>query len=144
VRKLLADALRAFVALPDDDWQPHDWHIAMEAKRLAGEELARLDRAAARKPARGGSGLSMGKRAADGPTGATRQFVEARSRGYCEVGSLGCLGRGNHLHHRLMRSQGGGHEADNLLNVCRHCHDLIHAEPMFAYERGWLLHRVTA
>lgn len=144
MRKLLADALRAFVALPDDDWQPHDWHIAMEAKRLAGEELARLDRAAARKPARGGSGLSMGKRAADGPTGATRQFVEARSRGYCEVGSLGCLGRGVHLHHRLMRSQGGGHEADNLLNVCRHCHDLIHAEPMFAYERGWLLHRVTA
>jgi len=144
VRKLLADALRAFVALPDDDWQPHDWHIAMEAKRLAGEELARLDRAAARKPVRGGSGLSMGKKAADGPTGATRQFVEARSRGYCEVNAYGCRMKGVHLHHRLMRSQGGGHDAGNLLNVCRPCHDLIHAEPTWAYERGWLLHRVTA
>ena len=46
MRKLLADALRAFAALPDDDWRPHDWYVAMEAKRLAGEELALLDRAA--------------------------------------------------------------------------------------------------
>ena len=84
------------------------------------------------------------RKASGAPTVDTRRFVLARSRGFCEIGSLGCQGRGVHLHHRLMRSQGGGHDADNLLNVCRICHDLIHAEPEYAYERGWLLHRVTA
>lgn len=143
MRKLLVDALRAFVALPDDDWQPHDWHIAMEAKRLAGEELARLDRAASRKPPSSGATMRS-RKGADGPTDATRERVAERSRGFCEVGALGCMGKGVHLHHRLMRSQGGGHDAENLLNVCRLCHDLIHAEPTWAYERGWLLHRVTA
>jgi len=143
VRKLLVDALRAFVALPDDDWQPHDWHIAMEAKRLAGEELARLDRAAARKPVRG-SGLSMGKRAADGPTEATRIALADRSSGWCEITHAGCTGRGTEIHHRLMRSQGGGHDLENLILLCATAHRYVHDNPSYSYERGWLLHRVTA
>ena len=139
MRKLLVDALRAFVALPDDDWQPHDWYIAMEAKRLAGEELARLDRAATRKS----SGATMRSKKPSEPTDATREQVRQRSRGWCEVGALGCHMKAVHMHHRLQRSQGGGHGADNLLHVCRACHDLIHAEPQWSYERGWLLHRET-
>ena len=78
-----------------------------------------------------------------GPSEATREAVRLRSRGWCEVGSLGCHMKAVHMHHRLQRSQGGGHGADNLLHVCRACHDLIHAEPQWSYERGWLLHRET-
>jgi len=87
----------------------------------------------------------MGKKAADGPTAAAKEAVRLRSRGYCEVGSVGrCRILGTQAHHRLMRSQGGGHEVDNLLHVCGPCHDYIHANPEYSYERGWLLHRVTA
>ena len=140
MRKLLADALRAFVALPDDDWQPHDWHIAMEAKRLAGEELARLDRAATRKS----SGATMRSRKPTGPSEATRAAVIARSRGWCEIVHPGCTGVGTELHHRLMRSQGGGHGEENLLWLCSTGHRYVHDHPTYAYERGWLLHRETA
>lgn len=142
VRKVLVDALRAFVALPDDDWQPHDWHIAMEAKRLAGEELARLDRAASRKPASSGATMRT-RRPADGPTDATRDAVMARSGGWCEVAANGCRMKVSHLHHRLGRGQGGGHGVDNLLGVCSSCHDYVHANPTWSYQRGWMLHRVT-
>lgn len=31
------------------------------------------------------------------------------------------------LHHRLARSQGGGHEAANLRALCRVCHAQVHA-----------------
>ena len=139
MRKLLADALRAFVALPDDDWQPHDWYIAMEAKRLAGEELARLDRAAVRKS----SGATMRSRKPTGPSEATREAVRRRSSGRCEVDAPGCRVVAVHMHHRLTRAQGGGHEAENLLLVCDSCHRYIHDQPEYAYERGWLLHRET-
>ena len=139
MRKLLADALRAFVALPDDDWQPHDWHIAMEAKRLAGEELARLDRAAVRKS----SGATMRSKKPSEPSEATREAVRRRANGFCEVLAFRCEIKGVHIHHRLMRSQGGGHEAENLLLVCDSCHRYIHDQPEYAYERGWLLHRET-
>jgi hypothetical protein len=64
---------------------------------------------------------------------------------WCEVGRLGvCTGRATHRHHRLMRSQGGGDEPENTLDVCAACHDLIHARPGLAYAHGWLLHRSPA
>jgi hypothetical protein len=61
---------------------------------------------------------------------------------WCQVGRAGvCTGRAVHRHHRLMRSQGGTDEAENTLDVCSSCHDLIHARPSLAYAHGWLLHR---
>lgn len=65
-----------------------------------------------------------------------RQRVQSRSRGICEV----CRqSDGLHLHHRKMRSQGGPDTAANLLLVCLGCHDYIHANPVEAYENGWLV-----
>lgn len=51
-----------------------------------------------------------------------------------------CCGRAVHRHHRLMRSQGGGDEASNTLDLCSPCHLFIHGHPAFSYERGFLLH----
>lgn len=61
---------------------------------------------------------------------------------YCQVGRAECCtGRAEHRHHRLRRSQGGTDDATNTLDVCRSCHDLIHARPSLAYAHGWLLRR---
>lgn len=49
----------------------------------------------------------------------------------CRAWSMGfgldllCDGRG-HIHHRVLRSQGGTHTADNLLYLCRAHHELAH------------------
>ena len=78
-----------------------------------------------------------------GPSEATREAVRRRSSGRCEVDAPGCRVVAVHMHHRLTRAQGGGHEAENLLLVCDSCHRYIHDQPEYAYERGWLLHRET-
>ena len=67
-----------------------------------------------------------------------RQEVAGRSGGWCEASTERCTFRAVHVHHRLMRSHGGKHEADNLLHVCHSCHLEIHAHPTRSYERGWL------
>ena len=65
-----------------------------------------------------------------------RQAVKDRSGGLCEhCGRPGA----NHLHHRKLRSQGGGHTVENLLNVRWDCHRSIHADPDHAYDMGWLV-----
>lgn len=85
--------------------------------------------------ARGTSKLSRtrirrdGKRGAADPEAlaAVRPVVLARACHRCErcglpervVGAL-------HMHHRLRRSQGGTHEASNLVALCRGCHGEIH------------------
>lgn len=56
-----------------------------------------------------------------------RASVLKRARNRCErcglpsdiVGAL-------HLHHRLRRSQGGAHEAENLAALCHECHAKVH------------------
>jgi len=69
-----------------------------------------------------------------------------RSSGWCEASTPACPS-GRHVahqfHHRLMRSHGGQHDADNLLHVCSPAHDYIHLHPAESYEAGWLLHRVA-
>ena len=77
-------------------------------------------------------------------TGSTSDFtpeakreITRRSRGWCEM--PGCQRYGQHLHHRLMRSQGGMGTAENGMHVCRPHHEYIHAHPALAYEMGWLI-----
>lgn len=70
---------------------------------------------------------------------ASRQAVFARSAGRCEARWDGCTGVVQHAHHRLRRSQGGKHTPENLLAVCSHCHERIHANPARAFELGHLL-----
>jgi hypothetical protein len=60
----------------------------------------------------------------------TAEAVKDRDQ-ECQAWPLGfaldvrCSGRG-HIHHRVLRSQGGGHDADNLLLICEAHHDLAH------------------
>lgn len=69
-----------------------------------------------------------------------RTEVSARSHGLCEARVPGCCtGRAAHLHHRLMRSQGGQHTAGNALDLCSACHSWIHHHPAVSYANGWLL-----
>lgn len=69
-----------------------------------------------------------------------RTEVEERSGGLCEVRADGCTGRATHKHHRLRRSQGGQHIAENIVEACSHCHLVaIHGNPAWAYEHGWLV-----
>lgn len=71
---------------------------------------------------------------------AARAEVRARSRGRCEAMiAPDCVGRGQHLHHRAKDI----HDATSLLDVCRPCHEWIHAHPGRAYELGLLIHRST-
>lgn len=71
----------------------------------------------------------------------TRAAVIFRSRGLCEANWPGVCKpgphRGDHVHHRRLRSQGGGNELDNLMHVCHvvhgHAHDVDRAG---AEERG--------
>lgn len=35
------------------------------------------------------------------------------------------------LHHILYRSQGGPHTKENLITLCRRCHDLVHSNKSF-------------
>ena len=68
---------------------------------------------------------------------AIRRAVWARSGYYCEA----CGGPGAvHLHHRKLRSQGGRHEATNLMHVHLSCHESIHAHPTRSYLLGHLVH----
>lgn len=71
---------------------------------------------------------------------AVATLVEARAHCNCEAMIPGvCNLRGEHLHHRLMRSQGGQHTAANLIHVCHLCHQWIHAHPARAYKLGLLV-----
>lgn len=70
-----------------------------------------------------------------------RKAVRDRSGGMCEAGIQGvCTGRAQHVHHLTLRSQGGGHDPEGLLDSCLACHGHIHANPAESYEQGWLRH----
>lgn len=85
--------------------------------------------------------VSDKKRVKDAEYAAARKQVEFRSRGFCEATTPACLtGRheAHHVHHVKRRSQGGGHDVDNLLHLCFPAHEWVHAHPAEARERGWL------
>lgn len=69
-----------------------------------------------------------------------RRLVRRRSGGRCEAGTEACTLVAAHVHHRKLRSRGGGNEFDNLLDVCHPCHTWIHANVAAATDAGWMLH----
>lgn len=70
-----------------------------------------------------------------------RADVAARSGGRCEAQHPGCTIRATEMHHRLMRSAGGKHTVENLLDLCTAGHRYIHGHPNWSYEQGYLLKR---
>lgn len=71
-----------------------------------------------------------------------RPVVRHRSAGRCEAGvASNCTGQATHVHHRQLRSQGGPNTLDNLLDVCVHCHGVIHGNPAASYAAGLLVRR---
>lgn len=75
----------------------------------------------------------------DGPTAATRLAVLARDSYRCVVGgepATGTAGVDYHIHHRRLRSQGGGHGPENLITLCAAHHEEAHANPSAAAVLG--------
>lgn len=88
-----------------------------------------------RSPSRGKTPSNRGK-----IPKTVRDAVERRSGGKCEAAvTAACRRRGGHLHHKLMRSQGGPHTEGNLIDVCMVCHRYIHDHTGWAYENGYLV-----
>ena len=42
-------------------------------------------------------------------------------------------------HHRKLRSRGGGHEPENLADLCVSCHSWVHHNIAEATEAGWMI-----
>ena len=66
----------------------------------------------------------------DGPTDETRELILHRSKGWCEL----CrVQPAVDAHHRRRKGKGGSnalpwmHLADNLVMLCRYCHQAIHS-----------------
>ena len=80
----------------------------------------------------------------------TRETVQRRSGGVCEVAAVGCLGRATNLHHRLPTRMGGSRNpalrtAANALHVCgmgnaSGCHRFVDECSKIAELAGWKLH----
>lgn len=60
------------------------------------------------------------------------------SNGRCPVCGRDLNNDGD-IHHRKMRSQGGGNEMANLALVHRRCHTRVHLNPAWAYAHGFLV-----
>jgi 5-methylcytosine-specific restriction endonuclease McrA len=75
----------------------------------------------------------------------TAQAVIERDKG-CVAHRLGfalddgCSGRG-HIHHVVLRSQGGGHDESNLIVICEHHHDLAHNSRRSEAEEAGVIRR---
>lgn len=73
-------------------------------------------------------------------TEAVKARVRRRSMDRCEAQTPNCRRGGTlHFHHRKLRSSGGQGTFDNCLHVCTTCHDYIHAHPLEAVDRGWII-----
>ena len=68
-----------------------------------------------------------------------RLVVADRCQGRCEGRTVVCTGNAEAVHHLLRRSQGGKHNAENLMALCTACHNWVHANPLAAVEKGLLL-----
>lgn len=69
---------------------------------------------------------------------AVADTVVGRAGGRCEVMIFPvCTGGAEHLHHRKI--SGREHLVENLVHICRACHEWIHGHPAQSYEQGWLV-----
>lgn len=74
----------------------------------------------------------------------TWQLVVDRDFG-CAAGRFGLVHRCSGptvVHHRLLRSQGGGHGEDNLVALCNWAHLHVHANPAESYDSGLMIRGV--
>ena len=58
-----------------------------------------------------------------------------KAHGYGEQDFIPCEECGRQavdIHHKIFRSQGGTDEADNLIALCRDCHDMAHGKKLKA------------
>lgn len=71
---------------------------------------------------------------------AVADCVISRAGGQCEAWLPGvCNTRGQHLHHRQLRSRGGKNTVPNLVCICHACHDWIHRNPAESTELGLIV-----
>ena len=68
----------------------------------------------------------------------TREALRRRDRGSCII----CGAASTDAMHRIRRRE-GGHELSNLALGCRTCHELCHANPAWAREKGYILPAVA-
>jgi hypothetical protein len=57
----------------------------------------------------------------------------------CHAQLHGCRQSIQHHHHRRLRSHGGPGTVENCLALCGPCHNVIHANPEWAYNHGFLV-----
>jgi hypothetical protein len=69
-----------------------------------------------------------------------RQEVYDRSQGLCDRHGLALSEDAWHAHHRKLRTRGGQDSMENLVALCPPCHDLVHANPLYAEETGFMVH----
>ena len=78
-----------------------------------------------------------------GPTKQVRDLVTRRDRGRCvRCGATGPCD----IQHRINRGMGGTsdpafNQPQNLILLCRACHEWVHANPRHAYKHGYSCHR---
>ena len=79
------------------------------------------------------------KRPADVDWSSVAIHLMIRCRGRCEF--CGDVLPSNHgvIHHRKLRSRGGGDELENLMVGHNDCHVFAHANPTLATEHGWMV-----
>lgn len=67
-------------------------------------------------------------------------LVTARSGGLCEAWLAGvCETRGQHMHHRQLRSRGGKHTVQNVIHLCTACHAWAHSHVKSATGMGLIV-----
>lgn len=67
--------------------------------------------------------LAQHQLAEKAPTEKTRQAVLDRDNNQCQACGTN---NGLQLHHLIYRSQGGGHDKENLITLCLRCHKMHH------------------
>lgn len=72
-----------------------------------------------------------------------REKLYARAGGRCEFGGCDLNNTGMEAHHRMLRSQGGGHGMENLTALCPTHHRWCHGNPAGARMRGFIVPRAA-
>ena len=63
----------------------------------------------------------------------TKRFIHKRDE-LCKR----CGGMATDIHHRMRRRE-GGHGVQNLIGLCRGCHNWVHAHPTVATAEGYIV-----